>query len=360
MKGLRPISMNNTDAPVAAPAADAPASLTASVKQLGRELGFARVGVARAEPMGADAERLRAWLDAGYHGGMDYMERTSAVRSNPTHEGMLSSARSVLVVAAAYGGSRAPGAVARYARGRDYHNVLHKKLKPIVKLLRAEGHEARAAVDSMPVMERALAQRAGIGFIGKNCCLIVPGVGSHVFLAAIVTSAELPADEPMRERCGQCRLCLDGCPTGAFPAARVLDARRCIAYLTIEHRGAIDEVLRPLVGDRLFGCDSCQDVCPWNRAAPDEPVMAAFAVEAERALPAEPEQLLQLSEGAFEQLTNGSPLRRARREGLSRNAAIALGKRTDLPQRMPPAAAREAVERTRSALAPYWQLGAPA
>jgi epoxyqueuosine reductase len=301
-------------------------ALKQRVQELARELGFVRSGIARAEPMGADSERLRAWLDAGYHGGMDYMERTSAVRADPTHPGMLASARSVVVVAAAYGGSRAPGAVARYARGRDYHNVLHKKLKPIVKLLRAEGHEARAAVDSMPVMERALAQRAGIGFIGKNCCLIIPGVGSHVFLAAIVTSAELAADEPMRERCGQCRLCLDACPTNAFVAARVMDARRCIAYLTIEHRGAIDEALRPLVGERLFGCDSCQDVCPWNRAAPDEPVMAPFAAEAERALD-EPEALLQLSEDAFEHLTNGTPLRRTRREGLCRNAAIALGNR---------------------------------
>jgi epoxyqueuosine reductase len=306
------------------PSADA--DLKQRVQALAHELGFVRAGVARAEPLHADAERLKAWLDAGYHGEMAYMQRTAEVRADPTHPGMLPSARSALVLAADYGGKREGGAIARYARGRDYHNVLHRKLKPIVKLLRAAGHDARAAVDSMPVMERALAQRAGIGFIGKNCCLIVPGVGSHVFLSVVLTSAELPPDEPMRERCGQCRLCLDACPTSAFVAPRTLDARRCIAYLTIEQRGPIDPELRPRIGERVFGCDVCQDVCPWNRAAPAEPAMAAFAAETAGTGLAE-EGWLGLSDAAFAQITEGSPLRRARREGLARNAAIALGNR---------------------------------
>lgn len=312
-------------------------ALTERIKAQGRELGFARVGIARAEALGVEAERLRAWLDAGYHGTMAYMERTAAVRADPTHAGMLASARSVIVLAALYESASArrragdeqdegtgKGRVARYARGRDYHNVLHKRLRPLLRQLRQAGHEARASVDSMPVFERAWAQRAGVGFIGKNCCLIVPGIGSHVFLTAVVTSAVLCPDQPMRERCGECTLCLDGCPTRAFVSPRVMDARRCISYVTIEHGGAIDPELRPLVGDRLFGCDVCQDVCPWNRASPAEHAGVDFgAASAIAQLPAE--DMLALDEAQFAQVSQGSPMRRPRREGLARNAAIALG-----------------------------------
>jgi epoxyqueuosine reductase len=175
----------------------------------------------------------------------------------------------------------------------------------------------------MPVFERAWAARSGVGFVGKNCCVIVPGIGSHVFLAAVVTSAELTPDAPMRERCGDCRLCLDGCPTRAFVAARVMDARRCISYLTIEHRGAIDPELRPHLGPWLFGCDACQDVCPFNRGAAESSVMAEF--EAGPGAELEPERCLQLTDTEFASVTRGSALRRAKREGLARNAALALG-----------------------------------
>jgi RimJ/RimL family protein N-acetyltransferase len=175
----------------------------------------------------------------------------------------------------------------------------------------------------MPLLERAWAQRAGIGFIGKNSCLIVPGLGSHVMLATIVTSAELPPDAPMRERCGECRLCLDGCPTRAFVGPRDLDARRCISYLTIEHRGEIDPELQPAMGDWLFGCDACQDVCPYNRVPEREPCMPGLDAERSwHALTAG--QLLQLNDAELLALTEGSPLRRPGPEGLRRNATIAL------------------------------------
>jgi epoxyqueuosine reductase len=307
--------------------------LAERVKQLGFGLGFARVGIARAERLSPVAERLDAWLAAGYHGGMDYMRRTADVRVDPNHPGMLAEARSVVVLAAAYPGvaspapTPSPGRIARYAQGRDYHNVLHRRLKGLIRLLRSEGFAARASVDSMPVMERAWAQRAGIGFIGKNCCLIVPGLGSHVFLCAVITSAPLDADSPMSERCGDCRLCLERCPTRAFVSARVMDARRCISYLTIEHRGCIDDGLRPEMEDWLFGCDACQDVCPYNRAA-----RAAGAASSDFAASArwerlDAEALLQMDDARFAIFAAGSPLRRARREGIARNSAIVLGNR---------------------------------
>ncbi|MCA9603932.1 MAG: tRNA epoxyqueuosine(34) reductase QueG, partial [Myxococcales bacterium] len=246
------------------------AELTAAVKAVALELGFVRAGVARAGCLDAEGERLRAWLAAGKHGEMAWMERTADVRINPRDERMLAGAESVLVLATPYARDPervgpAPGRVARYARGRDYHNVLGKRLEKLTRWLRERGHGARGSVDSMPVFERAWAQRAGLGFIGKNSCLIIPGLGSHVFLSAVVTTARLVPDTPMRERCGACTLCLDGCPTSAFDGARELDARKCISYLTIEHEGRIDEALRPAVGDWIFGCDVCQDVCPYNR-----------------------------------------------------------------------------------------------
>src|SRR4051812_44268697 len=210
------------DASASAAATRADAALTARVKALAAELGFVRTGVAQAGVLAHEADRLREWIDAGHHGTMDYMRRTADVRVDPRHPGMLDTARSVIVVAAPYAQAPAAiagtvaGRIARYAHGRDYHNVLHTRLRKLTRLLREAGHFARAAVDSMPVLERAWAQRAGVGFVGKNCCLIVPGLGSHVFLSAVITSAELVADPPMRERCGDCTLCLDRCPTRAF------------------------------------------------------------------------------------------------------------------------------------------------
>lgn len=304
--------------------------LKTRLSERARELGFARVGVARAEPLQLEAERLYAWLRAGRHGEMGYMQETAEVRADARHPGMLPSARSVVVLATPYAHAEPaqgpePARVARYAQGRDYHNLLLKRARKLAEVLRAEGHSVRSGVDTLPLYERAWAERAGLGFIGKNCCLIVPGLGSHLFLTTLVTSAELPADSPMKERCGACTACLDACPTRAFVGARQLDARRCISYLTIEQRGAIPEPLRAGVGAWLFGCDACQDVCPFNQAkGASAHGASAFAADA-RWRQRGAEALLSLDEAGFQAYAQGSPLKRAGRDGIARNAAVVLG-----------------------------------
>jgi epoxyqueuosine reductase len=306
-----------------------------------RALGFALVGVARAEPLGIEAERLRAWLAAGRHGVMGYMADSVAARVDPTlalsapgGPGLLPSAKSVIVLGMPYARSDervgpAPGRVARYARGRDYHNATGSRARTLAKWLRRQGHKSRATCDTMPIMERAWAERAGLGFIGKNCSLIVPGTGSHVVLATVLTSAVLEPDVPQAERCGSCALCLDACPTRAFVAPRQLDARRCISYLTIEEHRAPPEELRAPIGDWLFGCDACQDACPFNRAAlPPDDATAAFANDA-RWEAHDAAALVQLDAAGFAVYAAGSPIQRAGRSGMARNAAIVLGNAGD-------------------------------
>jgi epoxyqueuosine reductase len=297
-------------------------------------LGFHRIGVAKAEALGVEGERLRAWLAAGRHGAMRWMADTVEVRADVRHEGMLASARSVVVLATSYARAEpvrgpVPGRVARYAQGRDYHNVLHKRLRKLAAFLRAEGHHVRAGVDSMPIFERAWAERAGLGFIGKNACLIIPGLGSHVFLSALVTSAELTPDAPIKQRCGACTACLDACPTRAFVGPRELDARRCISYLTIEQRGPIARELRAQMGAWLFGCDVCQDVCPFNRTAPVPAEQTRAFASDPRWQAADAASLLELDEASFAHYAHGSPLQRPGREGIARNAAIVLGNTRD-------------------------------
>jgi epoxyqueuosine reductase len=294
--------------------------------------GFDRVGVARAQALGPEAEHLHRWLEAGRHGEMAYMQRTAAARIDPRRPGMLPSAVSVVVLATNYARrpeacGPSPGRIARYARGRDYHNVVGKRARKLARFLRARGYRARSSVDLLPVFERAWAVRSGLGFVGKNCCLIIPGIGSHVLLATILTSAPLSCGEPLQPRCGSCRLCLDACPTQAFEAANELDARRCISYLTIENPGSIPEGLRAAVDDRLFGCDECQDVCPYNRAElPGQATTAPFATDP-RWGATDAASLLSLDEDAFARLTEATPLRRPGRAGLARNAAVVLGNR---------------------------------
>jgi epoxyqueuosine reductase len=299
-----------------------------------QELGFQRLGVATAEALDVESERLRAWLADGRHGAMKYMAETVDVRSDVRHEGMLPSARSVVVLATAYARAEAPqgpapGRVARYAQGRDYHNLLQKRLRKLASLLRERGHVARAGVDSMPIFERAWAQRAGLGFIGKNCCLIIPGLGSHVLLGALVTSAALAPDAPMKERCGACTACLEACPTSAFRAPRQLDARRCISYLTIEQRGPIAPELRAHVGEWLFGCDACQDVCPYNRTAPLDAAQTEPFRSSARWQSHDAAALLELDDARFAEYAQGSPIQRPGRIGMARNAAVVLGNRGD-------------------------------
>lgn len=297
-------------------------------------LGFAKIGFARATALDEEGDRLRAWLSARRHGDMRWIEDTADVRIDPRDARMLASARTIVALATPFArddteAALAPGVVARYARGRDYHNVLGTRLKKLAAWLRKEGFQTRHSVDSMPVFERAWAQRAGLGFIGKNCCLIVPGLGSHVFLSTLVTAADLPESTPMEERCGSCRRCLDACPTSAFVAERSLDARLCISYLTIEQRGPIPEELRVRTGNRLFGCDVCQDVCPFNRTAPPSPASTApFAPDA-RLTSRGAADLLTMDDATFEAFSLGTPLRRPGRDGLARNAAIVLGNSGD-------------------------------
>jgi epoxyqueuosine reductase len=313
---------------------DAEPDLKARLWQRAQELGFHRMGVARAEKLVPEGARLQAWLAEGRHGAMQYMADTADVRVDPNHPGMLPSARSVVVLATSYARSSpprgpAPGKVARYAQGRDYHNVLQRRGKKLADLLRSEAHVARVGVDALPLFERAWAQRAGLGFIGKNCCLIVPGLGSHVLLTVLVTSAELPIDAPIKERCGACTRCLDVCPTRAFVGPRELDARRCISYLTIELRGPIPEPLRDPMGTWLFGCDACQDVCPFNATKPlpersTEPFQADPRWDAHGAA-----ALLTIEQEAFRSYAQGSPIQRPGRAGMARNAAIVLGNSGD-------------------------------
>ena len=306
------------------------AQLTEEVRRMARDLGFARVGVARAQRLESEGKRLRDWIDAGYHAGMEWMASHSDVRTDPTHPGMLEGARSVVVVALAYAVGPptkvglTPGRVAAYARGRDYHTIMRKRLRAIAKHLRVRGHAARACVDTAPVLERSWAQRAGLGFVGKNCCLIVPGLGSHVFLGTVITDAVLEADDPMPSKCGSCRRCLDGCPTRAFVAPGVLDANRCLAYWTIEHRGTIPREFADAVGDRLFGCDDCQDVCPFNAGRPTHRPDPAFdTIEPCASLGAS--DLLTMSASDFDRTFVGSPLKRCGWEGAARNGALVLG-----------------------------------
>lgn len=308
-------------------------ALKAELQERARALGFQRFGVAKVDALDVEGERLRTWLAAGRHGGMAYMADTAEVRSDVRHAGMLPSAASVVVLATAYARSESPrgpepGRVARYAQGRDYHNLLQKRARKLATWLRERGHAVRVGVDSLPIFERAWAQRAGLGFIGKNCCLIVPGLGSHVLLSALVTSAELPADAPVKERCGSCRACLDACPTRAFVAARELDARRCISYSTIEQRGAIPEELRRAQGSWLFGCDACQDVCPFNRTAPP-PAAETEPFRADPRWDVPASALLAFDDAAFAAFAEGSPIKRPGRVGMARNAAIVLGNSGD-------------------------------
>lgn len=303
-------------------------ALAAAVRERALGLGFDRVAIGPAGPAehGAAFER---WLDAGHAAGMEYLGRTRQERLDPGR--LLPGCRAVVAVALSYARpdddpSWAP--VARYARGRDYHEVMRPRLVALGEFVRdAAGGDTRcrAAVDTSAVLERDLAARAGLGWVGKNTNLLDARLGSYVFLGIVLTTADLAHDAAVADRCGSCTACLDACPTGAFVAPYVLDARRCIAYLTIEHRGAIRADLRPGIGDWLFGCDVCQEVCPWNRRAAEarEPALA----------PGRPlgavEGLLGLGAEDFRRRFRTSAMWRARRAGLLRNAAIVLGNRRD-------------------------------
>jgi epoxyqueuosine reductase len=295
--------------------------LTESVKSRALELGFDRVAIGPASPPD-HGPAFKRWLEAGYAGTMAYLERRLSERLEPAS--VLAGARSVVCVALNYfQGDPAPDPswtpVARYAWGRDYHDVMTPRLEALGQYLsKAAGAQSRAYVDTGPVLERDLAARAGLGWTGKNTMLLHPDLGSWFLIGVLLTTAELGFDEPLPDRCGSCRACLDACPTGAFVAPYVLDARRCISYLTIEHRGDIEPALEAALGPWQFGCDVCQEVCPWNRKVPPTRE-AAF-------LPSGPypgaERIAAMSDEELRARFQGTALLRPRPAGLRRNARV--------------------------------------
>lgn len=271
-----------------------------------------------------------AWLEAGQHASMDYMARGAELRRDTRrpHPG----ATHAIVVGMHYGGGVPTGPVARYARGDDYHELMRDRLRGFHAWLESElgvTIDSRPYVDSGPILERDLAQRAGLGWVGKNTCVINPRQGSWFFIGALVVDVALPLDAPfVADHCGSCTRCLDACPTQAFTAPRVLDASRCISYLTIEHRGEIADELKPLIGDWLYGCDVCQEVCPWNQrfARPvREPAFAERAVLVGKSAQELATDILAMDAEAYQEAFRGSAMKRAKLAGLQRNAGVVLG-----------------------------------
>ncbi len=297
--------------------------------------GFTAMGVCAPDAIPDAAGRLAAWLSADMHGQMGWMAERTAWRGDPA--ALWPAARSVVMLAEAYTppgdplavlAERGKGAISVYAQGRDYHDLVKKRLKRLGRwLIEAAAQEAITAeikvfVDTAPVMEKPLAQAAGLGWQGKHTNLLGRDLGNWVFLGALFTTLELPRDAPGTDHCGSCTACLDICPTRAFPAPHVLDARRCISYLTIEHRGPVDEDLRPALGNRIYGCDDCLAVCPWNKfaAAARETGYAARDPE-----PPALADLAMLDDAGFRARFAGSPIKRIGRDRFVRNVLYAIG-----------------------------------
>jgi epoxyqueuosine reductase len=297
-------------------------------------LGFDLAGITQLGSV-ESAPVFEEWLAQGYHGSMDYLRRGAELRQDTTRPepGMLSA----VVVGLDYGGRSPAGPIARYARGGDYHRVMWDRLDVLLDWVRAERGEAvrgRAYVDTGPILERDLARRAGLGWFGKNAMLINPKKGSFFFIGSLFLDLELAPDAPFAsEHCGSCTRCLTSCPTDAFPAPGVLDARRCIAYLTIEHRGPIPEALHAGIGEHLFGCDVCQDVCPWNirfaSAPPTDGPLAPRADLTTSDASALAQELLMLDATSYRERFRDSAMARAKIEGLQRNAEIVLNNVND-------------------------------
>ncbi len=299
-----------------------------------RALGFAAFGVARADAAPAAGERLREWLAEGCHGDMIWMADTAERRASPA--GLWPEVRSVISLGMSYAPAADPlalagqpdmGRISVYAQGADYHDTLKKALKALARWLVAEagGCDLKVFLDTARVMEKPLAEAAGLGWQGKHTNLVSRSDGSWLFLGAIYTTLALEASPPPHEaHCGSCTACLDACPTGAFPAPFRLDARRCISYLTIEHEGPIPDEFREAIGNRVYACDHCLAVCPWNRFADAARANRAFLPRAELAAPALAD-LLALDDAGFRKVFAGSPIKRIGRGRMVRNAAIAAG-----------------------------------
>jgi epoxyqueuosine reductase len=304
--------------------------MKAAITQRALELGFDACRFTTADPP-QSAPQFQQWLASRQHGEMDYLQRNARKRTDPQQ--VLPGAKSIICLAASYttgpySAFSAPGSgvVARYARFTDYHAVLGKRLKELtesVNQLGGAGTRSLWYVDTGPLLERDLAQRAGLGFIGKHTNLISRQLGNWNFLAEIITTLELEPDPPEKNRCGTCARCIDACPTRAITGPFQLDARLCISYLTIELKGSIPVQLRPAIGNRIYGCDDCLAVCPWNRFAREGRLMKHHAREDLQ----QPElvELLSLNDAGFKKRFVGTPILRAKRRGLLRNVCVALG-----------------------------------
>jgi epoxyqueuosine reductase len=304
---------------------------SADVKQRARELGFDLCGIAPAGDL-PELAFFQTWLARGYAGEMAYLDRSAGQRADVRR--VVPTAQSVIVTGTIYNtavpystesADPARAGIARYAWGDDYHDVIGARLDTLVAWMRRENpqpFDARAYVDTGPVQERVYAQHAGLGWIGKNSCVINSEVGSWIFLAEIICSLPLEPDQPALDRCGTCTLCIEACPTGALVAPGVLDSRQCISYLTIEQRGPIPDELTGAVGSHVYGCDVCQEVCPWNQIAPTsgDPAWQQRPVWAD----AEVTTLAAMSDEELREAMRGSAMRRAKVAGLRRNLAVAL------------------------------------
>ncbi|WP_428977967.1 tRNA epoxyqueuosine(34) reductase QueG [Lichenibacterium ramalinae] len=299
-------------------------------------LGFDACRVASPDAVPEAAARLRAWLAAGHHGTMDWMAETAERRASP--RALWGDVRSVVMLGLNYGPETDPraalarrdaGAVSVYARHRDYHDVVKGKLKELAGFMtRLEaGTDVKVFVDTAPVMEKPLAEAAGLGWAGKHTNLVSRDFGSWLFLGSVFTTLALPPDAPGGDACGSCRACLDACPTGAFPAPRQLDARRCISYLTIEHKGPVAPELRPLMGNRIYGCDDCLAACPWNKFA-QAGRDAKLKARDDLAAPSL-DALSRLDDAGFRALFSGSPIKRIGVDRFLRNVLIAIGNSGD-------------------------------
>ena len=312
---------------------NSPADRADAVKREAAMLGFDACGIAAAEPIDPD-DRLGAWLALGYQAGMDWMVASKAVRQDIRLR--LPGAQSVVVVARNYYAERPSppphsGRVSRYGWGRDYHRVLRKPLRRLARFLDSLEPEAESygCIDSGPVLEKFWAAQAGIGWIGKNTLILRRGMGSYFFLAVLATTVKLVPDTPVSDGCGTCRACLDACPTGAIVTPYVLDSNRCISYHTIENRDAIPDTVAEHMGDWVFGCDICQDVCPWNRKVSITDA-TDFHPRPHHANPPL-DWFDRLTEEAFREHFAGTPILRAKHAGMRRNAAIVRDNQPDAP-----------------------------
>jgi epoxyqueuosine reductase len=320
-------------------------SLKARIFDKAKELGFCACGIARADAAPEAGERLLEWIAAGHHGEMGWMEARAEQRASP--QGLWPEAKSVIALAMSYAPATDPmaladardrGRISVYAQGADYHKVVKKALKAMGRWLADEAARSTSSgercqlkvfVDTAPVMEKPLSTAAGIGWQGKHSNLLNREHGSWLFLGVIYTTLELEPDAPAEPHCGSCTRCIDACPTGAIVAPNLVDARRCISYLTIEHAGPIPHEFREAMGNRIYGCDDCLAVCPWNRFASEAQANKAFAPRPELAAPALAD-LLTLDDSSFRELFSGSPIKRIGVDRMIRNCLIAAGNSGDL------------------------------